>query len=112
MVARVEVDPELALAPEAEQLVFRTAQETLRNVLAHAGASRAAVRVTRSDGRARMVVEDDGRGFTPEQAERRRAEGVISGSTCSRRARDLGGRLEVESEPGRGTTVTLEVGAP
>ena len=80
----------------------------LRNVPAHAGASPAAVRVTRSDGRARPVVEDDGRGFTPGQAERRRAEGHLGLDLL----RDLGGRLEVESEPGRGTTVTLEVGAP
>jgi two-component system, NarL family, sensor kinase len=106
---RVEVDPELELAPEAEQLVFRTAQEALRNVLAHAGASRADVRVTRSDGRARLVVDDDGRGFTPEQAERRRAEGHLGLDLLRDRARDLGGRLEVDSEPGRGTTVTLEV---
>jgi two-component system, NarL family, sensor kinase len=108
---RVAVDPGMDLAPEAEQLVFRTAQEALRNVQAHAGASRVEVRVTGSGGRATLVVEDDGRGFTPEQAERRRAEGHLGLDLLRGRARDLGGRLAVDSEPGRGTTVTLEVGA-
>jgi signal transduction histidine kinase len=108
---RVEVDPELDLAPEAEQLVFRTAQEALRNVLEHAGASRAAVRVSGESAGTTLVVEDDGRGFTPDQAERRRAEGHLGLELLRDRARDLGGRLEVDSEPGRGTTVTLEVGA-
>jgi hypothetical protein len=51
------------------------------------------------------------RGVTPEQAERRRAEGHLGLDLLRDRARDLGGRLEVDSEPGRGTTVTLEVGA-
>jgi signal transduction histidine kinase len=44
-------------------------------------------------------------------AERRRAEGHLGLDLLRDRARDLGGRLEVDSEPGRGTTVTLEVGA-
>ena len=109
---RVAVDPELALEPESEQLVFRTAQEALRNVQEHAAASRAEVRVTAEGARAPLVVEDDGCGFSPEQAERRRAEGHLGLDLLRDRARDLGGRLEVDSEPGRGTTVTLEVGAP
>jgi signal transduction histidine kinase len=108
---RVEVDSALELDPEAEQLVFRTAQEALRNVLAHAGASRAEVRLRGEGDHATLVVADDGRGFTPGQAERRRTEGHLGLDLLRDRARDLGGRLTVESEPGRGTTVQLEIGA-
>ena len=58
-----------------------------------------------------LVAPLAARGVTPEQAEHRRAAGHLGLDLLRDRARDLGGRLEVDSEPGRGTTVTLEVGA-
>lgn len=103
---RLSVNGELS--PEVEQLFFRAAQEALRNVVKHAGAERVEVEVARRDGVATLRVEDDGSGFNPE-------EKVDASSFGLRVLRDLvrevGGDLEIDSQPGRGTAVRVEVTA-
>jgi two-component system NarL family sensor kinase len=61
----VDVPPELDLPDDAESLYFRVAQEALRNSVEHGRAHRVDIRVRRADGRASLVVEDDGPGFDP-----------------------------------------------
>ena len=63
-----EIADDLALAPETEELIFRGAQEALRNVAKHADPSRVAVSVSRSNGSVVLAVRDDGRGFDPAAA--------------------------------------------
>ncbi len=100
--------PEL-LDPEREALVFRVAQEAVRNVLAHADAKTVVVELRASEGGARLVVADDGRGFTPETRARRVDEGHLGLSLLEDLVGQLGGRLVVRSAPGGGTTVELEL---
>src|SRR5207244_3873975 len=69
------VDRDLELSDTAEAQVFRAAQEALRNVLAHAKARHVDVLVKREDGVAKLVVSDDGRGFSSESLSQRREEG-------------------------------------
>ena len=109
METTLDVEADLDLDADVEALVFRTAQEAVRNALAHAGAERIAVSVDRPDGRVRLVVADDGRGFDQRQAEHRRGEGHIGLSLLGDLAVSAGGTLAVDSEPGSGTRVTLEV---
>ncbi len=52
---------------------------------------------------------DDGAGFAPAERERRRAEGHVGLSLLEELAASVGGRLDVRSAPGEGTTFTLEV---
>jgi signal transduction histidine kinase len=91
--------------------VFRIAQEALHNALRHADAARIDI-VLRcaSDGQLLLEVRDDGAGFEPA------APGVRSRSlgltTMAERAKAAGGSLTIESAPGAGTTVRLEVGRP
>jgi signal transduction histidine kinase len=88
--------------------VFRIAQEALHNALRHAHATRIDVTFTARDGRLALTVADDGVGFDPAAAEvRGRRLGLTS---MEERARALGGALRVESTPGEGTRVRLEVG--
>jgi signal transduction histidine kinase len=87
----------------ADALVYRVAREALRNVRDHSGASRVSVVVTRD----RLVVEDDGRGFDAAQRARRREEGHVGLSLLEDLVVQSGGRLNVDSEPGRGTRVEL-----
>jgi two-component system NarL family sensor kinase len=102
---RLDVPADLDLPPEVEALFFRSAQEALRNVLAHAQAGRVDVRVRARGGRAVIDVEDDGRGFdVAGHAE----QGHLGLRLLGDLARDAGGRLEVHSEPGRGTCVRVE----
>jgi two-component system, NarL family, sensor kinase len=102
-----EIADDLALAPKAEELIFRSAQEALRNVAKHADPSRVAVSVRRSNGSVVLAVRDDGRGFDPGA---RDADGASLGL---RLLEDLveehQGRLEVHSGAGRGTLVTVEL---
>jgi signal transduction histidine kinase len=109
--AHVEVTHGAGLRPEVERFVFRAAQEALRNVDAHSGARTVDVRVSADDESVVLVVEDDGCGFTTESAARRRGEGHFGLSLLADLAADLGGSLEVRSEPGSGTRVQVEVPA-
>ncbi len=56
-----------------------------------------------------LEVVDDGAGFTPEQRERRRAEGHVGLSLLEEQAASAGGELHVRSTPGAGTTFALEL---
>lgn len=105
----VDVPPDLALPSEVESLVFRAAQEAIRNVASHAGASRAAVRVRTDDGVAVLEVEDDGVGFSAERASEARAGGHLGLALLDDLAQDAGATIDVTSEPGQGTRVRLEV---
>ncbi len=103
----VTVDGEPDLEPEQEHHVFRVVQEAVTNVLRHASASKVGVSITAKPGVLIAEVSDDGVGFDPEaSAIRSRRLGLTS---MRERAERLGGRLTVESAPGKGTTVRLEV---
>jgi signal transduction histidine kinase len=95
---------ELSLA--AALCLYRIAQEALGNVAKHSRAREVEVRLTRADGRVRLCVKDDGAGFVPDQAGQSGGLGLIN---MRERVRPLSGTLELESEPGRGTTVRAEV---
>ena len=93
------------LRPEAEQELYRVAQEALNNVLKHAHASRVAVRLDVAADRATLEVADDGVGFEPSL---RGGDGFgLPG--MRERAQRLGGTLDIESAPGAGTRVRVEV---
>jgi signal transduction histidine kinase len=98
-----------ALGPAAAAQVLRIAQEALQNALRHAGAERIDVRLAGADGRLVLVVTDDGRGFeATAPGLRGRRLGLTS---MEERATELGGTLAIESVPGSGTVVRLEVPA-
>lgn len=97
------------LDPDTQALVYRVAQEAVRNVIAYADASTVSVEVGVVDSTARLLVADDGRGFAPETRERRRAEGHLGLSLVEELADQAGGRLTVDSSEGEGTRVRLQV---
>jgi NarL family two-component system sensor histidine kinase YdfH len=94
----------------AAQDILRIVQESLTNVARHAGAEHVVVRLEARDDRLRVVVEDDGCGFDPDQVAEQPGSFGLRG--LKERAAHLGGELEVRSAPGRGTTVTLEMEIP
>jgi signal transduction histidine kinase len=92
-------------------VLFRAAQEALTNARRHSGARRISVSVTVDDREARLVVTDDGRGFdpTPRELPGRAARDGFGLLGMRERAALAGGRAEVASQPGAGTTVTVTV---
>src|SRR4051812_34417235 len=107
--ARVELPPGLRLQPEAEALMFRTAQEALRNVMAHSEAANVDLSVVLENRHAGLAITDDGRGFSAGEAEGARDDGHLGLRVLADMAHDAGGRLDIDSQPGRGTRVNLEV---
>ncbi len=99
---------EIQLSPEVEAQVFRIVQEALTNVRKHAQASRAWIRFERDDGLCCITIEDDGQGFDPDQAtwDSQRHFGL---QIMPERARNVGGSLELDSHPGKGTRVLIRV---
>ncbi len=104
----VDVSGEEGVGEDAVALVWRVAQEGVRNVVHHAGASRVSVTVHREDGRLVLEIVDDGRGFVPAAGA---GEGHFGLRALEGLVRESGGTLEVESAPGEGTTLRTEVPA-
>jgi PAS domain S-box-containing protein len=104
----VEMEPvEEVLSLEGKLCLYRILQESLSNALRHSGARAARVTVRTEDGRVIALVEDDGRGFS---AERAAQEGGGLGLVgMQERAVMQGGRVFVESAPGEGTRVRIEL---
>jgi two-component system sensor histidine kinase UhpB len=92
------------ISPDLELVIYRVAQESLTNVVRHAQASRATVSLAAGSRAATLSIVDDGRGLP---ADLPAHTAGISG--MRERARLLHGRLEIESKPGEGTTVRLEL---
>jgi signal transduction histidine kinase len=98
------------LDEDAEQALFRIAQEAITNAVRHAEAGEVLVRLERRDGDVVLEVRDDGHGFDPAaRAISARRLGLVS---MRERAASLGGRLTIESTIGQGTTVRAEVPIP
>lgn len=96
-----------ALSPHSEVQVIRVVQEALTNVRKHADATQVVVRVTERGDDVTVEIEDDGRGFDAYGAGGA-ADGLGFGLRCMReRAVLAGGRLSVDSGPGRGTRVSM-----
>ncbi|TES83181.1 MAG: PAS domain S-box protein [Dehalococcoidia bacterium] len=96
--------------PEMELVVFRIAQEALRNVWKHSGTSKARVTLKFGDDKAVLTVEDEGKGFElPARIGDLTVAGKLGLAGMQERAQLIGGKLSLRSEPGKGTTLTLEI---
>ena len=102
----LDADPHLRLPPGVEAVLFRVAQESLRNVLEHSEATRASVHVAATDGVVTLTVQDDGRGISEVPTDQGEHFGL---RMLQDLARDSGGQLELDSAAGKGTRVRLQI---
>jgi PAS domain S-box-containing protein len=100
------------LSPEVELVLFRVAQEALRNTLRHSQATNAEIAVEFGEKLIRITVKDNGQGFNlPETTGALVKRGKLGLAGMQERIQLVGGNLKISSKPGRGTTVTSEAPA-
>jgi two-component system sensor histidine kinase DevS len=99
-------DIDTKLSNDQATSLFHIAQEALANVQKHARASLVEARLTTQNGLLRLAIADNGVGFAPGRATRSSQRGVRN---MMERAQTLGGRFSVESAPGKGTLVVVEI---
>jgi two-component system sensor histidine kinase DegS len=100
---------ERRFSPEIELLLFRIAQEALRNVWRHSEASRAWLTLEFDEYKTTLTVSDNGRGFeVPQRPGDLAKVGKLGLAGMAERARLVGGTLRLESKPGEGTILTVE----
>ena len=103
-VLTANLDPELrGWASRQDAMLFRLVQEALLNVRKHGRATRVEVSLCRVDGRVVLSIIDDGCGFAPSAV----PNGRLGLQMMGERAEAAGGRLAVDSAPGRGTAVRV-----
>jgi signal transduction histidine kinase len=105
----VDLEPRLGgerLSSDVETTLYRITQEALTNVVKHAHAKRVSIVLTRRDGSISAVIEDDGQGI--EEDGSRNRLGLLG---MHERVALVDGRLSIESSPGSGTTLSVEVPA-
>jgi signal transduction histidine kinase len=106
------IGTEHRLAEEVELVLFRVAQEALRNVWRHAEATQAEITAEFDEGTTRITVSDNGKGFSPPETIVGLAKyGKLGLAGMQERASLIGGTLTVKSQPGKGTSVTIELPA-
>jgi two-component system, NarL family, sensor histidine kinase UhpB len=94
------------LVPEAELALYRIVQEALSNVARHSDAGQVRIRLGRAGGEVVAVVEDDGRGFAVRDE---MSSGGLGLFGMQERAAYVGGTVEIESQPGRGTRIQATI---
>jgi signal transduction histidine kinase len=107
-----ELDPvDGIFSKDAEISLFRIVQESVNNIVKHSSATEARVQAVRDGPRLRITVWDNGKGFTPRDASGG-AERGFGLAGMAERVRMLGGARTIQSVPGQGTTVAIELELP
>jgi len=94
------------LSASVETALFRVVQEAITNIARHAEAREATIRVAFEASSVAVSIEDDGKGFDPGKRRREHALGLLG---MEERITLLGGALTIDSLPGRGTRIVLEI---
>ena len=98
------IDIPADLSPAIKTTLYRTLQEGLTNVLRHSGAGRVVIQASVSPAGARLVIQDDGKGFDPAETGGGNRIGLTN---IRRRVEALGGKLEISTAPGGGVRLSV-----
>jgi len=101
-----------ALEKDSEILLYRIVQECANNIVKHSQAQKAVLRMERDEENLTFKISDNGRGFDPSASENdlsKRSFGLVG---IAERTRLLGGKLHIESKPGKGTNISIIIDFP
>ncbi len=102
-------DPFPRLTPDRETALFRISQEALTNSVKYAEARQRRLSLSCRQGIVRLIISDDGRGFTPKAVSFSRKKSTMGLTIMRERAEAFGGRFRMKSVPGEGVTITVEL---
>jgi signal transduction histidine kinase len=105
LIVEADLADEPALSLEHKHALYRIAQEALHNIIKHAHASTIVLRLARQENEIILEVHDDGRGFDPTGP----FPGHLGLHSMRERATRMGGTLTIESTPGQGTSLRVQV---
>ncbi|HET6527298.1 MAG TPA: response regulator [Balneolaceae bacterium] len=97
------------LNEEVRSTLVRSTRELLFNVVKHAGVSEAKITITRKGDQVQVMVEDEGPGFNPDERNKESLDKGFGLFSIYERMDFLDGNMDIDSEPGKGTRVTLTV---
>ena len=109
MRVELDVDSTADLPPEVSSVLFRSAQEVLRNVVTHSRAQTVELQAVSDGSTAVLVVDDDGQGFDQSELASRSSNGHIGLRALGDLVARAGGKLTVTSAPGRGTRAEVRL---
>lgn len=104
--ARLTVDMDRKLSPQAQLQYYRVAEEALNNALKHAAATAVHIKIQSDDNTATLEISDNGQGFDPSTM----TKGGLGLISMRERLEKMGGRFELITTPGQGTTVRVKSG--
>ena len=96
----------MRLNPQKELILFRMVQEAINNIIKHAGATTIRVRISFTENRMELVLDDDGAGFDPSAFSTDMDSGAGLRNMKSRAAL-IGGQLDIQSIPQQGTSIII-----
>jgi len=106
----VDNGPEVPMDKDVRAILFRSVRELVTNVIKHSRATQVKIKVNQDTDRAKVIVRDDGTGFDGGAiSQSLKTEGGFGLFSIKERMADLGGSLEIVSEPGKGTEAILSV---
>jgi two-component system, NarL family, sensor kinase len=108
---RLDLPAGLRLPSDTEELLLWAAEEAVQNTMAHGQAQTVKVRLDVHNHRVELTVDDDGRGFDPDELTGSSSNGQVSLHTLTKLAANAGGALRVHSAPNRGTRLHLDLPA-
>jgi signal transduction histidine kinase len=96
------------LDPAVEVGLYRIGQEALNNISKHSGAKEVTIQLVKDGSTLRFIIEDDGNGFQPHirLMKEKHGMGLLS---MRERARSMKGEFNIDSRPGAGTTIIVEI---
>jgi len=107
--------PAWRLTAEVRHNLFLAFKEALHNVVKHSAASETSIRLTTGISSFELVIEDNGRGFSPDIAREQRSDHSVRLSSGNglknmvRRMEEIGGHCQIQSVPGQGTRIAFKV---
>lgn len=108
----LDVPDDLELPEDVEALLYRVAQEAVRNIRAHSRATQVAIDVSRREHEALLSIRDDGVGFAAASRDEAPGSGHFGMRLMNDLADHAGGRVHIDSSPGQGVSVQIEVPLP